>query len=129
MGELLRPPAQLLLVVGMLWNTQIVHSNSDVLSGHCAEKAVSTDPSLCFIDHHGIQVVRMTSLWIWIGWSSKREIGERLVILLPDLLASQPVLFDSAQLMDADGGLQIHHVVLETRLDHRIVFVAFIAET
>jgi hypothetical protein len=39
-----------------------------------------------------------------------------------------PARLDPPQLVDADGSLQIHHVVLEAGLHDPVVLVAFVAE-
>lgn len=63
-----------------------------------------------------------------VAWKPNWQIGERFLIPVPDRLAPLPVGFDAGQLMDADGGLQIHHVVFEAAFDHLVVLVTGVTE-
>ena len=46
-----------------------------------------------------------------------RQLAEGLAVARPRSRAARQVALDSRELVDAEGGLDVHHVVLEAALD------------
>src|SRR5262249_21016719 len=65
----------------------------------------------------------------WWSREGQREVAELALIACPYCPPPFPVLFDAAKLMNADGCLDVHHVVLVAAFDNVVVSVAVVAES
>ena len=88
-----------------------MHADADVFRRHGIEEGVAADPGVGFVNQDGIEVIGVTGVLLGRCGEGQRQAGECGLVLLPDLPAPQPVLFDPFQLVQADGRLDVVHVV------------------
>src|SRR5260370_11965749 len=104
-------------------------ASSYLLSGQPSKELIPRHSGALGIDQHGIQVIRVTCSLLRLRWKCQREVAKFPLVAGPYCLTALPVCLDAAQLMQADRGLNVHHVVLVAALDDVIVFVARVAES
>src|SRR5262245_58711585 len=61
-------------------------------------------------------------------WESQWEASQFSLVNCPYFLPTFPILLNPAELMDADGGLNVHHIVLVPTFDDVVVFITVITE-
>ena len=74
----------------------------------------------------GVEMARVSGVFLrWRrGIKGKRLKG--IIIALPDFFSTLEILFYSLKLMNAQSGLNIHHVVFKTRIYDAVVFESLI---
>src|SRR5260370_39942574 len=113
-------------VVGMQMHAAVVHTRTDILLMQTLDELVAIDPATSPVDHQRARVPAVDRVrLVWSG-QADRQISKSFVIGLPEFISSLQVLFDPRQLVNADGSLQIHHIVLEARKYHLVVLITFI---
>jgi len=129
MVPLLGLPAKVLLIVRMLGHRDITHAGTYARGVHGIEESITADAAAGRVDHHRIEVVAVPGVGLGCGGQRNRQIGERVVVELPQLATALSVSLDPRQLVPAERCLQIHHVVFEAALNDLVMLVALVAET
>src|SRR5262245_59244586 len=112
----------------MLADAQVMHTRADAPCSQRVEKLVAANPATLLIDERSVEMMRVAGIRLGIAWKCESGSPEPLLVRVPDLATPDPVRLDTAQLMDSDRGLEIHHVVFEAGRDNVVVLVADIAE-
>jgi len=105
-----------------------MHPDSDVFSGDRGQKVISCNLGSFRIYQHTIKMIGVPRVFRWFLRKDQRQVADFLLIDRPYFLTPLPVFADPTQLMDTEGGLDTHHVVLVATLDNLVVLVTFVAE-
>jgi hypothetical protein len=106
-----------------------MHTNPDILGGHISDKLVPRQISSLGIDQYSIEMVGMARPFIRFRWKSQWEVSKCFLVSCPYFLPPFPILLNTAELMDADSRLNVHHVVLVATLDDVVVLIPLITKS
>jgi hypothetical protein len=87
----------------------VVHARADLSRGEELEHVISVD-TRARVDRHLVEVPRMPRLQLRWRRGRDQELGEQLVVGLPELGSLVDPVVESQELMAAEGSLQIRHV-------------------
>lgn len=103
-------------------------SDPDVRPSHLLEKLIAADSQPVSVQQQRVEMVGMLDVVGHRSGQKNRQVLESVVVSMPDSLSLAPVAIDARQLVDAQRGLQVHHVVLEACFHHLVMFVTFIGK-
>src|SRR5207244_1827029 len=115
-------------VVRMQVYWRVVHANPDSVLREVLEKLVTVLSAFLLLHDYGVQMPCMPFARLIARRKVNRKVRERILVLTPYRVSPLPALFEALQLMNPQGGLNVSHVVLVSRLDHLITPVSAVAE-
>ena len=110
-------------------NGKVVNSHPDLLVGQLSHELIPGDTQLFQPQQQRIEMQAVTRIRSRRRWQNRRQLDKRRVVLPPNRPPPFPMELHFRQLVNSNGGLQVHHVIFEPAFHYLVMPIAFVGKT